>query len=104
MARGLRESGAEVIDIGLCGGEEVYFATSAFNADGGVMITASHNPKGFNGMKLVKSQSRPISGDTGLNSIRDRVEGGELGELFPFLGNIHVQLDKKITSNTYSVM
>ncbi|WP_198919219.1 phosphomannomutase [Pseudomonas chlororaphis subsp. aureofaciens] len=94
MTRGLRESGAEVIDIGLCGTEEVYFATSAFNADGGVMITASHNPKGYNGMKLVKSQSRLISGDTGLNSIRDRVESGELGELSPFLGDIHVQLDK----------
>ena len=71
MTRGLQDAGADVIDIGLCGTEEVYFATSAFNADGGVMITASHNPKGYNGMKLVKSQSRPISSDTGLDAIRE---------------------------------
>lgn len=88
MARGLREAGADVIDIGLCGTEEVYFATSVFNADGGVMITASHNPKGYNGMKLVKSQSRPISGDTGLNAIRDRVESGDLGALADAVGNV----------------
>ncbi|MHC5197080.1 phosphohexomutase domain-containing protein [Pseudomonas frederiksbergensis] len=94
MTRGLREAGANVIDIGLCGTEEVYFATSAFKADGGVMITASHNPKGYNGMKLVKSESRPISGDTGLNAIRDRVENGNLGPLADSPGEIHFELDK----------
>ncbi|MBU6958462.1 phosphomannomutase [Pseudomonas sp. CVAP len=94
MTRGLREAGANVIDIGLCGTEEVYFATSAFKADGGVMITASHNPKGYNGMKLVKSESRPISGDTGLNAIRDRVESGDLGALATTLGEIRFELDK----------
>lgn len=94
MSRGLREAGADVIDIGLCGTEEVYFATSAFNADGGVMITASHNPKGYNGMKLVKSQSRPISGDTGLNAIRDRVESGDLGALADAVGNVREAFDK----------
>lgn len=94
MTRGLCEAGANVIDIGLCGTEEVYFATSAFKADGGVMITASHNPKGYNGMKLVKSESRPISGDTGLNAIRDRVESGDLGPLADSPGKIRFELDK----------
>jgi phosphomannomutase/phosphoglucomutase len=94
MSRGIREAGADVIDIGLCGTEEVYFATSAFKADGGVMITASHNPKGYNGMKLVKSESRPISGDTGLNAIRDRVESGDLGPLAGTPGVVQFDPDK----------
>ncbi|WJM54977.1 phosphomannomutase [Pseudomonas asiatica] len=79
VMKGLSEGGADVIDIGLCGTEEVYFATSHYQADGGIMVTASHNPKGYNGMKLVREQSRPISGDTGLNDIRQRVETGDLG-------------------------
>lgn len=74
LIKGITESGADVISIGLCGTEEVYFATSHYKACGGVMITASHNPKGYNGMKLVREESRPISGDTGLNDIRQRVE------------------------------
>ncbi|WP_416423029.1 phosphomannomutase [Pseudomonas sp. App30] len=78
LIRGITEAGADVIDIGLCGTEEVYFATSHHQADGGVMVTASHNPKGYNGMKLVREQSRPISGDTGLDAIRRRVEAGDL--------------------------
>lgn len=94
MTRGLLDAGASVIDIGLCGTEEVYFATSAFKADGGVMITASHNPKGYNGMKLVKHESRPISGDTGLNAIRDRVESGDLGPLASTPGEVRFELDK----------
>ncbi|WP_445177464.1 phosphomannomutase [Pseudomonas sp. McL0111] len=94
MSRGIREAGADVVDIGLCGTEEVYFATSAFKADGGVMITASHNPKGYNGMKLVKSESRPISGDSGLNAIRDRVESGNLGPLAGTPGVVQFELDK----------
>jgi phosphomannomutase/phosphoglucomutase len=94
MTRGLLEAGANVIDIGLCGTEEVYFATSDFEADGGVMITASHNPKGYNGMKLVKAQSRPISGDTGLNAIRDRVESCDLGALVTTPGKVRFELDK----------
>jgi len=94
MSKGLREAGANVIDIGLCGTEEVYFATSAFKADGGVMITASHNPKGYNGMKLVKSESRPISGDSGLNSIRDRVESGGLGARVEFPGKVISEFGK----------
>ena len=76
LARGLNDGGSDVVDIGLCGTEEVYFQTSHRQADGGIMVTASHNPKGSNGMKLVRSESRPISGDSGLFALRDRVEVG----------------------------
>ena len=71
LSRGLTNCGAEVLDIGLCGTEEVYFATGALNADGGIMVTASHNPAEYNGMKFVRSQSRPISSDTGLLEIQN---------------------------------
>ena len=73
LIKGLTEAGADVIDIGLCGTEEVYFATPNFQADGGIMITASHNPKGYNGLKLVAKGSKPISGDSGLKAIEKRV-------------------------------
>jgi len=73
LIRGLTGSGAEVIDIGLCGTEEVYFGTVHHDADGGIMVTASHNPKGYNGMKLVRAGARPISGDSGLLGIRERI-------------------------------
>jgi phosphomannomutase len=74
LTRGLTEAGVDVIDIGLCGTEEVYFATWHLGADGGIMVTASHNPADYNGMKLVREQSRPISGDSGLDDIRARAE------------------------------
>ena len=69
LANGLRDSGVNVLDIGLCGTEEIYFATAHLNVDGGIVVTASHNPEDYNGMKLVRKGSRPISGDTGLNDI-----------------------------------
>jgi phosphomannomutase / phosphoglucomutase len=94
LGRGITEAGADVIDIGLCGTEEVYFATSHENADGGVMVTASHNPKGCNGMKLVREGSRPISGDTGLQVIRIRVESGNLGMPWHKSGTIRPKTDK----------
>ena len=71
LSRGFRASGRDVIDIGLCGTEEVYFQTSHRRAAGGIMVTASHNPMDYNGMKLVREQARPISGDSGLFDIRD---------------------------------
>lgn len=74
LARGLNAAGVDVIDIGLCGTEEVYFATSHLGAGGGIMVTASHNPADYNGMKLVRAGSRPVSGDTGLLEIRRRAE------------------------------
>lgn len=73
LKRGLCDAGVDVLDIGLCGTEEVYFSTFHNNTDGGIMITASHNPKGYNGMKLVAKGSKPISGDTGLKSIEKHV-------------------------------
>ncbi|WP_411849817.1 phosphomannomutase [Stenotrophomonas sp. LGBM10] len=71
LAAGFNRAGRDVIDIGLCGTEEVYFQTFHRQAAGGVMVTASHNPMDYNGMKLVREQSRPISGDTGLFDVRD---------------------------------
>ncbi|WP_313347884.1 phosphomannomutase [Stenotrophomonas sp.] len=68
---GLTTSGRDVINIGLCGTEEVYFQTFHRNAAGGIMVTASHNPMDYNGMKLVRDGAKPISGDTGLFDIRD---------------------------------
>ena len=79
LIRGLTEGGANVLDIGLCGTEEVYFATFHAKADGGIMVTASHNPADYNGMKLVREGARPISGDTGLNEIRELAEQGDFG-------------------------
>lgn len=94
LMRGITEGGADVIDIGLCGTEEVYFATSHEQAGGGVMVTASHNPKGYNGMKLVRESSKPISGDSGLHAIRDRVATGDLGLAAPQLGVVKHKADK----------
>ena len=71
LSDGLRSQARDVIDIGLCGTEEVYFQTAHLGAAGGVMVTASHNPMDYNGMKLVREGSRPISGDSGLFAIRD---------------------------------
>lgn len=73
LKKGITDAGADVLDIGLCGTEEVYFATSHRNTCGGIMITASHNPKGYNGMKLVSKGSKPISSDSGLKTIEQRV-------------------------------
>jgi phosphomannomutase len=70
VTRGLIDSGVDVYDIGLCGTEGVYFATFSEQMDGGIMVTASHNPPDYNGMKFVRAQSRPISGDTGLKDIQ----------------------------------
>lgn len=76
VSRGLNDGGAAVIDIGLCGTEEVYFQTAHRGVGGGIMVTASHNPMDYNGMKLVRQDARPISGDTGLRDIEALVEAG----------------------------
>lgn len=77
LADGLCQGGADVFDIGLCGTEEIYHATFSQKLDGGIMVTASHNPIDYNGMKLVREDSKPISGDTGLKLIRELAEKGE---------------------------
>lgn len=74
LVRGLTDAGVDVFDIGLCGTEEVYFSTFHNKVDGGIMVTASHNPMDYNGMKLVREGSKPISGDTGLFAIKKLAE------------------------------
>ena len=76
LASGLAQGGCDVYDIGLCGTEQVYFAVFHEEMDGGIMVTASHNPVDYNGMKLVRQGSRPISGDTGLNDIEELTQTG----------------------------
>lgn len=73
LADGLRAQGVSVLDLGLCGTEEIYFATAHLGVDGGVMITASHNPPEYNGMKFVTAGARPVSFDTGLAALADWV-------------------------------
>ena len=73
LSRGLVAAGVDVVDIGLVGTEEVYFATFSLGVDGGIMVTASHNPRDYNGMKFTRDQARPISSDTGL--LRHRGNG-----------------------------
>jgi len=77
LCNGLQDGGANVIDIGQCGTEMIYFATSYLHADGGIMITASHNPASYNGMKLVRRDARPVSGDTGLKEIEQMVKADD---------------------------
>lgn len=74
LANGLIDAGVNVIDLGMTGTEEIYFATSYLGVDGGIEVTASHNPLDYNGMKLVREGSRPISGDTGLHAIKALAE------------------------------
>lgn len=76
LADGLMAAGRNVIDIGLGGTEEVYFQTFHLGAAGGIMVTASHNPMDYNGLKLVREGARPISGDSGLFDIRDAAATG----------------------------
>ena len=78
LANGLEDGGADVVDIGLCGTEEIYHATFSQGFDGGIMITASHNPADWNGMKLVRAGAVPVSSDSGLLAIRERILSGNL--------------------------
>lgn len=79
LANGLRDAGVNVLDIGLAGTEEIYFATFHLGVCGGIEVTASHNPMDYNGMKLVREDARPISGDTGLRDIQLLAEKNEFG-------------------------
>ena len=78
LIRGLTDAGVDVLDIGLCGTEGVYFATFHWKLDGGIMITASHNPPDYNGLKLVREQSKPVGSDTGLKDIAALIASGKL--------------------------
>ena len=79
VARALMDEGAEVLDLGLAGTEEMYFATSHLGADGGIEVTASHNPMDYNGMKMVRAGSAPLDADTGLAAIRALAEADDFG-------------------------
>jgi phosphomannomutase/phosphoglucomutase len=93
LTRGLNEGGVSVIDIGLCGTEEVYFQTAHRGVGGGIMVTASHNPMDYNGMKLVREGARPVSGDTGLRDIETLVESGSFAPSSR-VGTVRVDSDK----------
>jgi len=87
LKRGLTDCGTDVLDIGLWGTEGSYFATFSQKLDGGVMVTASHNPPDYNGMKFVREQARPISADTGLLEMRRLIETGKLPPKAPRPGS-----------------
>lgn len=81
VANGLMDAGVNVIDIGMTGTEEIYFAAQYLGIDGAIEITASHNPMDYNGMKLVRQSARPISGDTGLREIQKLAESADFTEV-----------------------
>ncbi len=88
FARGATEAGADVVDIGLVSTDALYFAVGKFDFDGGVMITASHNPANYNGMKFTRARAEAISLDTGLGEIRDRVARGSLPAAAAVAGSV----------------
>lgn len=75
--QGLNDSGVNVLDLGLTGTEEVYFGAFHLDVQGGIEITASHNPMDYNGMKLVRENARPIGAESGLKEIKDLAESGD---------------------------
>ena len=81
LSEGIRHAGADVLDIGMVGTEQVYFATSHLQADGGIEVTASHNPIDYNGMKPIREGSRPISSDTGLLDIKRMAEENDFSPI-----------------------
>jgi phosphomannomutase len=88
LSRGLTDSNVDVIDIGLCGTEMIYFATPFLDADGGIMITASHNPLEYNGMKFVKKHSVPVGYESGLMEIEQMILKNEYGSKTEKIGSI----------------
>lgn len=90
---GIIDAGIDVIDLGMTGTEEVYFATSHYQALGGIEVTASHNPINYNGLKLVKEHSKPISGDDGLAEIQALAESGQFTTINT-QGNMQLLTDK----------
>lgn len=79
VAEALVSEGCEVLDLGLSGTEEMYFATAHFDADGGICVTASHNPMDYNGMKMVRRGSAPLDAATGLSAIKALAEADDFG-------------------------
>ncbi len=91
--KGMLDAGVDVIDLGMTGTEEVYFATSHYQALGGIEVTASHNPINYNGLKLVKEHSKPISADDGLAEIQALAESGQFTPANT-LGKLQLLTDK----------
>ena len=83
VMRGAAAAGAEVLDLGLVGTEMVYFAVGSLGLEGGIMVTASHNPKQYTGLKLVRRGALPVGGDSGLFDLRDLIEAGNWHETDP---------------------
>ena len=79
VSEGLMQAGCEVIDLGLCGTEEMYFAVSHLEADGGIEVTASHNPMNYNGLKMVRRGSAPLDAASGMAAIKALAEQGNFG-------------------------
>jgi phosphomannomutase len=119
LAAGLVDGGAKVFDLGMTGTEEIYFATKHLGLDGGIEVTASHNPIDYNGMKLVKTDSKPISGDTGLFAIKDMAEhyaqslvderllsysNGMVSDVDFIAGKASVLADKLLATDCYQVI
>jgi phosphomannomutase len=119
LAAGLVDGGAKVFDLGMTGTEEIYFATKHLGLDGGIEVTASHNPIDYNGMKLVKTDSKPISGDTGLFAIKDMAEqyaqslvderllsysNGMVSDVDFITGKASVLADKLLATDCYQVI
>lgn len=88
LTAGITDAGCDVFDLGLCGTEMIYFGTPFLNSDGGVMITASHNPPEYNGLKFVKKGSVPMGYDSGLDVIEQMVLNNELGEMAAVKGKV----------------
>lgn len=93
LADGLRDAGVNVLDLGLSGTEEIYFATFHLGVDGGIEVTASHNPMDYNGMKLVRKGARPISGDTGLRDVQRLAEANDFPPVNPAKRGSYQRID-----------
>src|ERR1700741_1030057 len=75
---GARSQGADVVDYGMLGTDQLYYAVANDRLDGGAQITASHNPKQYNGIKMVRAEALPLSGDAGIGQIRDMIMSDSL--------------------------
>ena len=100
LTQGLTDAGSDVVNIGLCGTEMIYFSTPYLNADGGIMITASHNPPEYNGMKFVKKDSVPVGYDSGLNIVEEMILKNDLGEISTTKGSVeHIDIMEAFINN-----
>src|ERR687886_2702889 len=86
--RGVTEAGADILDIGLVSTDALYFAVGHLGEPGGAMVTASHNPKDYNGFKLCREDAIALSGDAGLGHIRDLIASGKLPDPAEYPGSV----------------